>query len=242
MSVQNPTVNPDREPNITLVGNEKTPIGVIDDFLVSLEPLRLAALHGKAFKTPPGAYPGKIAPLLPRHIQTLGNTIVPFMQQLYAVPKHFLPQLGTTYYGLASTAPADLDPVQCIPHVDTYDELNFVALLYLNEGDFQGTAFYQHTQSGFERIGQARAAVHKKIMADQRAKRGLITPGYYKNDGDFKEIFRVTHQPNRLAIYPGSLLHAPLVDNPESLTDSVEHGRLAALLYFRFVNPANAQT
>ncbi len=239
MIATRPKVNPKRQSKILKIGNEKTVVGVVDDFLVSLEPLKQGAVNGPGFKKPNSAYPGTTAPLLSSHIQEIGNTVVPLLMEIYDVPEHFVPQLGTSYYGLAFTRPDDLIPVQCIPHVDTNDDHTYVSLLYMNDGDFQGTAFYRHSPTGFERMGPGRKDAYQEVLRSQKS-RIIDNPNYYQNDGDFEEIFRVEYKPNRLAIYPGSLFHAPLVDSPDSLVDSVDKGRLAALFYFRFVDPATA--
>lgn len=239
MTATRATVNPNRQSKMFKIGNEKTPVVVVEDFLLSLAPLKEAAVNGPGFTQPDSAYPGKTAPLLSSHIQEIGNTVVPFMQEIYDVPDHFVPQLGTSYYGLAFTPPDQLNPVQCIPHVDTCDDYTYVSLLYINDGDFQGTAFYRYSPSGFERIGPGREGTLQEFARSQES-RTVDNPNYYQNDGDFEEIFRVEYKPNRLAIYPGSLLHAPLVERPDSLVESVDKGRLAALFYFRFVDPATA--
>lgn len=115
MTSAKPAITPDRKTLIFNVGREQTPVAIVEDFLLSLKPLKEAARRSQKFAKSEAFYPGKIAPLLPQHLQILGNTIVPFMHKMFGVPTHFLPQLGTTYFGLASTPPGTWTPSSASP-------------------------------------------------------------------------------------------------------------------------------
>jgi len=60
---------------------------------------------------------------------------------------------------------------------------------------------------------------------------------YYVEDDNYAEIGRVDYKPNRIAIYPANLLHAPLTSKPELLTRDENMGRLTANIEIRFVDP-----
>src|SRR5579862_4433101 len=101
------------------VGREASPVIVVDDYLA--EPRALvdfAATHTR-FGAPKNWYPGLRAEPLPKAyvVETLGA--------LHRVigETFELPVAGSvhtnTYFGLATTAPADLLPLQRLPHFDT---------------------------------------------------------------------------------------------------------------------------
>jgi hypothetical protein len=141
------------------------------------------------------SYPGSVAklptndPAMLHFIRKVVAMMTRFyLPQLPALPGGFHPKTikaVDTDFAVVNVHPAELTPAQRAPHVD---EVPLFGLVYLNEEDRGGTLFFR-TKSD---RGTARP------MAD----------GYPTGSNDLVEqIGRIEGRFNRLAIYPGFILH-----------------------------------
>ena len=225
------------KPLITEIGTEKTPLVQIDNFLDDTFPLLDALKKGPGFHKPKSLFPGFHAPMAIPHVQTIARHLLPMLTDLYDIPANSEPRVGLSFYGLTTLQTHELAPVLSLPHYDFYDDQIFVGLIYLNEGPYEGTGFYQHTSTGYERISAENHEEYGAIAASIEENLKDAEPTYNVQDDHYGEIGRVDYKPNRMAIYPANLLHAPLISKPELLTRDENKGRLTANIEIRFVNP-----
>lgn len=224
-------INKNGKMTIAKLGNDKTPLIIIDDFLSDPEVLIDAAVRGPGFKDVRiSYYPGKKGLMLESHIQAIVQNVLPMYIKHYNVPDNMTLQLGSCFYGLATQHPDELNPQQCYPHIDCAGDFYFVAIIYLNEGDFGGTSFYRHVPTGVERVlpDEVDACFEGTDKVKGEA-------GYYAGDGDYKIIGTADYKRNRLALYPSNLIHGPAIKNPSLLSDDPRKGRLTANIISRFV-------
>jgi hypothetical protein len=128
-----------------------------------------------------------------------------------------------------------LEPWQRLPHIDFADRGSLAFLHYLCPAHFGGTAFYRHKGLGHETLTKEQRAGATEFDEREMALNGAIAPGYNDVDGRlYLEIGRVDAAWNRLIVYRGALLHAPLIPNGLELPGDPRTGRLTGMLFVKF--------
>ncbi len=218
------------------VGNEQTPVIVIDDVADDVASIRREGCgmsdYAEDGKT---GYPG-IRTMLPEaYVKSLMESITPLLYERYAIPPVLLPSVELAYYSLLTTPARKLNPLQRLPHFDTTNTHYYAVLHYLNEGDFGGTGFFRHRPTGFERITQARCDIYKQSASAFMAVRGLPEEKYINSSTNHYELITgVDYRANRLLIYPGNLLHSGLVSEAVDVCSDPVRGRLTANIFIDF--------
>lgn len=119
-------------------------------------------------------------------------------------------------FSIVTTRPAELTPIQRLPHFDGLEPERIALLHYLGGPEQGGTAFYRHRRTGFETITTARHAEYDAMLHRDVAQHGLPPPAYITGDTPFYWcIARFAARPNRALIYRGHLLHC--ADLPAAL-------------------------
>lgn len=228
-------INANCKLTVTKIGNQNTPLIIVDDFLSDPDEMVAAASKGPGFRgfdISESFYPGQNAPLMRSHVEAIMTYSIPHLIEHYDIPANMQVQLGSCYYGLVTYNPEQLCPEQCFPHIDTSGEFYFVALLYLNDEDFGGTSFYRHNPTGSERVTADQV---ESCFVDTKTVQG--TPGYYDGNGDFEVIGQAEYKKNRLVLYPSNLLHCVNIKDTSLLNTDPSKGRLTANILSRFVLP-----
>jgi len=118
-----------------------------------------------------------------------------------------------SFFSIANKSPANLLPLQRIPHYDSSDPTVFAAVIYLFDRAHSGTSFYRHRTTGYERIGDDNAGNYK--IALNRSMKQLGPPAREYTNGS-NALFERTHSVdsafNRIVIYSGNVLHAADID------------------------------
>ena len=200
-------LHPDIRIEQLTIGAEKAPLLVIDHFVADPERLvrRAAARQLRAAGV---NYPGirTEAPL--GYQQLFRDRLSKTLFDCFAVTGRSL-AFPMCHYSLVTTPPAQLTPLQRIPHIDSTDGHGLATVHYLFRGDLGGTAFYRHRASGFEFIDAARKdAYYSRIEQLVRDPRSL--PAEYIN-GDtehFEQIASVPAAFNRMLVYRRNSLHS----------------------------------
>lgn len=210
------------------IGDEATPLLIIDDLVTDPDWLIHAAEQGSTFQTDPANfYPGirKSAP--PLYLQALQTALLPLLQAVFNPQANRLHSLQSAF-SLSTTPASQLRPIQMLPHLDTTTPAQLAMVHYLCGPHHGGTSFYRHRQSGFERINAERLAGYSaKLKAEAQAAQLHLQPGYI--DGDtalFQRIFQVDAKLNRAIIYPGNLLHSGDIRETSDLSANPRQGRL----------------
>jgi hypothetical protein len=230
------TLNPERTLQIKCVGNEKTPVIIIDDLLLAPKVFEAHASAESGFDDVQGAfYPGKRKALPRLYIIDILRSIYQKIVQVYNIPTalQLKPQAG--YYSLVTQQPSTLTTLQRIPHFDAVQPYYFALLHYINPSQHGGTGFFRDNTTQYERITPARetAYLHSAkhyIEHIAQPKMRYIT----ESTEQFTLYDQVDYCPNRLVIYPGNLLHSGLIIPDRDISADPTEGRLTANIFIEF--------
>ena len=146
---------------------------------------------------------------------------------MYSIPGSLRLRPLNYVYSLVATPAAELQPGQCVPHADSNARYHFAITHYLNENEHGGTGLFRHIPTGFENITEDRVEVYTR-SADAFIEGTSGPPqGYITGSNDHYELFEaIDYRPNRLIIYPGTLLHSGLIDPATDISPDPVTGRL----------------
>ncbi len=229
-------MNQQCRPDIQVVGDERTPVIVLDDPIQSVDDLQQYAYRQAVFDIDSEfAYPGIRAPLPTEYAELLVPQLAGLLAHVYDVPRSFDYRLIHHVFSLITTRPQDLDPLQRIPHTDSRLPYYFATVHYLNSGEHAGTGFFRHRPTGFERISEQRYPQLVQAGNAHMQAHGLPAEKYINSSDDhFELIAEVEHRPNRLVMYPGNLLHSGLIQPDRDISTDPSEGRLTANLFLYF--------
>lgn len=225
------------KPELRRIGNEQSPLVVIDDFTGQLDEILVLAEELAPFPSARGNY----YPGLRRFIESAdssANDYVervcrdagPFMAGAFDIDEFTLVEAS---FSMVTTPPSELSPAQRAPHFDTTDPKYYALLHYLRVPPGSGTAFYRQRSTGIERVTEANVATF--VTAAERAAALLPRDSGYISGSDrfFEQIAVVEAVPDRLIIYQGALLHSGLIPAGMSFSNDPREGRLTANLFAR---------
>lgn len=171
----------------------KFPVVIVDGFYDRPDEIRTAALTLQFRKPTHQPYPGKLAQI-PAN-PSLGEAVnyVTHFANTEFLPRAPIRQRGNlvtslrvvdTDFAIVDMHPDELEPVQRKPHVDP---VPVFGLVYLNHEDRGGTLFFRQIAEEPEEVG----------------------PGYLTHSNEHFELLgKIEAKFNRLAIYPGFVLHS----------------------------------
>nr|WP_136252834.1 DUF6445 family protein [Ningiella ruwaisensis] len=232
-------LNPNMQVHVQKIGKESTTIVVVDDFFqdytLALKEARSANYSSR--KEDVGAfYPGVRAPLRKDYgIQVLRFAAQALHKSLN-LPANLQVMPINANYSLLTKQPKDMALEQCIPHYDTCEKHSFAVLHYMNDGEFGGTGFYRHIPTGFENIKSDRESAYFNAMQSVFDEKGPPKQQYFSaSDHHYELIHKVDYCPNRLVIYPTSILHTAYIEKPEQdISSDPVIGRLSSNFLFKF--------
>lgn len=228
-------VNPDFTASRVLVGESRTPIIILDNFLQDLTTLKANAQeHVQMSEEQSTYYPGIRAPLPKTYAMAVVGAIYRQLYKVYDIPLNHQMQAVNLVYSLITNTPEQLNANQKRPHFDTSAPFHFAILHYLNEAPHGATGFFRHRKSGLERVGSEHMESYLQLAAEQSEnsrQQGYITGS---ND-EYELIYQVPYQANRVVIYPGNLLHSVLVSAQNDIDDNPDTGRLTANIFIEYV-------
>jgi len=210
------------------IGNEATPLLIIDELVSDPDWLIKAAGQGCDFQTDPANfYPGVRQPAPQLYQQALQSALLPLLQAVFNPQARKLQSLQAAF-SLSTTPAAQLRPIQMLPHIDTTTPQQLAMVHYLCGSEHGGTSFYRHRETGFERISAERLAGYSATLkAEAQAAKLHLRPGYIDGDTElFQRIYQVEAKPNRAIIYPGNLLHSGDIRPDRGLSTDPRQGRL----------------
>lgn len=217
------------------IGAEKTPVIIIDNLLDDPDSL-LALARQQHFQFDSNwAYPGLRCSLPDSYLVPALQELVPLIRQTYSVAADRSYETIHSVFSLLAQPPETLSLLQRIPHYDTTKAFYFASVHYLSPGEFGGTGFFRHRPTGFERITDERypdfvAAAKRHMRAHGEPPRRYINA----STDHFELIGEIEYRPNRIAIYPGNILHSGLVQPERDLSMDPVSGRLTANLFLDF--------
>lgn len=210
-------------------GAEGQPLVIADHALADpVQVVAIAAAHQWQRIGP--HYPGLRAAVSEAVAMPLVAPLLGMLQQTFALPAP--PRYHECFLSLVTTAPGALAPIQRLPHFDGTEAGRLAVLLYLDQGERGGTAFYRHRATGFESVGDDRLETYRTALATDVSTHGLPPAGYIAGDTPlFARTHRVAGRFNRMIAYRGNTLHcadlaADFTPDPDPAT-----GRLTLNLF-----------
>jgi hypothetical protein len=229
-------INPNASLKVLNVGEEETPVIIIDDFALDTGDIIEYACRSVDYgPDSTSSYPG-IRGTLPRsYVREVLNKIYRLLFQVYSVPDTQGMRTVNTVYSLISTPVDELLLAQCVPHFDSNGPLYLAVLHYLNPGDFCATGLFRHKPTGFEQVTEPRLAEFIQSSKSFIETHGKPPQNYINTSTDHYELYhRIEYKPNRLVVYPGCLLHSGLVDPTRDINPDPRSGRLTANIFVDF--------
>jgi hypothetical protein len=230
------------------IGDERSPLLVIDDFYPQPATLIAAADNLQPFMLDPSNfYPGlrKISPA--DYQQYLLGVMPELVTALFAAtapmaPQPVQPQILQSAFAMTTLTPQQLRPIQMLPHFDSVEPGQLAMVHYLCDASFGGTSFYQHRQTGFERIDASRLIQYSSMLkVEAQAAQLHLTPAYHRGDSTmFRCIHQVPARFNRAILYPANLLHSGDINASLPAAACPSAGRLTLSNFIR-LQPASAQ-
>jgi len=216
-------------PILRRLGNEQHPLLVIDDFWPDAEMLREDAASLRMGQIGPH-YPGVRAEVPHRLAENMRRKIAPLLAEHFALDP--APAVSEAYYSLVTTPPAQLAPIQRLPHFDGVEPRRIALLLFLGHGEQGGTAFYRQRSTGFESVSAARLERFNAELEAGVSAHGIPEPAYIADDTPLYEQIAV--QPgafNRALIYAGNRLHCAYLPPEVTISADPLAGRLTLNLF-----------
>lgn len=210
-------------------GSEVRPLIAIDDFWPDPDALRQDAASLRMSAIGPH-YPGVRAVVPTRVADTMRGRIAPLLSEHFAIDP--APAVSEAYYSLLTTAPADLAPIQRLPHFDGVEPRRIAMLLFLGHGEQGGTAFYRQRATGYESIDATRLDRFKTELESGVRTHGMPEASYIAGDTPLYECIAI--QParfNRALVYAGNTLHCAYLPPTAALSDDPLAGRLTLNLF-----------
>ncbi|MCW8834481.1 MAG: DUF6445 family protein [Colwellia sp.] len=210
------------------IGEEQTPLLIVDDFAKNPEDIIAYAGDGASFKAgPKNFYPGKRKPVPSQYSEQICQRYLREFRQYFGFKQARKAKSVGSALAIAGTPVEELRPIQMLPHIDTPQSNQLAVVHYLCSSEHGGTAFYRHKQTGYEtitpeRLNKYASQVKKEAIANQLHK----TPSYMNGSNSmFEQLYSVEASMNRAIIYPSNLLHSGNI-NPLFLSLSPKKGRL----------------
>lgn len=205
-----------------LIGEEKQPLLILDDFASNLGAL-VAEAQSKIFAADGSFYSGIRARADFSYLNERGALLVKIFKDIFNCSVGI--KVTESNYSFVTTPENELVPIQSLPHFDGPNPQNFAILHYLCGPEHGGTAFYRHVSTGFEAITEDR--YHAYELAKQSEAKMDGTPrGYFRGSQRFEKIYEIEPRFNRLVIYRGILLHSGIMPENSALSKDFKSGRL----------------
>jgi hypothetical protein len=199
-------LHPDFRSSVELIGVEKEPVVVIDNFVQQPEALVDYAC-GCKFTQDTGFYPGLRAPCPLGYLKTLYAHLSGFLADIFQLPPSDIEGISA-FFAIVTTPPEKLAPQQRKPHYDVPYKTGIAMIHYLCPDSYSGTSFYRHRETGYEFVDKARSEHYLQSLLRQVREQGL--PQAYIN-GDTELFQRIASYGvafNRILIYRSSSLHS----------------------------------
>ena len=210
-------------------GREDQPIVTIDGTLADPDAVvAIAARH--SFRPIGPFYPGIRAAVSEAIAMELIERHLGDLAAIFGLSR--LPRFLECYLSIVTARPADLAPIQRLPHFDGTEPERLAVLLYLDRAERGGTAFYRQRSTGFESVDADRFDRYSRELEAGIAREGIPEPAYISGGTPlFDQVHRVAGRFNRMIVYRGNTLHcADLGAEFEPASDAAK-GRLTLNLF-----------
>jgi len=201
------SLNPNLTTRVYQLGEEQSPLLVVDNFLQDAELLVEDACQQRFVQNSP-LYPGIRAPAPICFQSLLLSTLGRQLKQVFELKGSKL-SLSLCQYSIVTMSADQLTLLQRIPHFDSTKRDELAAVFYLFKEDLGGTSFYRHNKTGYEYIDDARRIPYFKSLESENDSDNIPQQGYI--NGDTALFTRISEQQgifNRLIVYRRQNLHS----------------------------------
>lgn len=225
------------KPQLLRFGHSQSPVVVIDEFSGNSE--AVAALADALAPFPPiqGHYfPGRRRIITEADAQAHAylheacRVAAPFIGGAFQVTGL---QLAEGSFSIVTVKPAELVPIQRMPHYDSPEQNIFAMLHYLRVPMGSGTAFYRHRATAIERVTRANVGRFTPIARAEGMRLAEDSGYMHGSDAFYEQIGAVEAVPDRMIIYHGSLLHSGIIPPGMNFSADPREGRLTANFFLR---------
>jgi hypothetical protein len=208
---------------ISHVGRERSPIICIDQF--AMEPDLLMTLATEAIFIDAGSrYPGIRAPAPQAYVDTMLAATSALIEEAFGAPP--ADDLDLCAFSMVTTPPAQLRPIQRIPHFDGPEERRIAYLHYLCAASQGGTSFYRHRATQIEVLTADRVEEYRNAVVAELKSEPPVNDYVLDDTKFFERIGGVGAAFNRLVIYKGNALHSGDISERTVLSEDPRKGRL----------------
>lgn len=229
-------INNNVRPKIFTVGNEQTPVIIIDDFVINTKNIIDEACNKTDYTIDKNTfYPGLRSKLPKSYVVSVLQKIYRGICHVYKVPPQLQLEPQDIYYSLITKTKDELNLIQRMPHFDTSRPYYFAIIHYLNEKPHGNTGLFRHIPTGLEKINDNNVELYLNSAQQFIDKNGEPEQEYCTSSTDHFELYHeIEYKPNRLVIYPGHLLHSIIVCPETDIDTNPKTGRLTANLFIEF--------
>lgn len=219
-----------------MIGAERRPLAVVEEFAQDVETLIAYAESGEPFGATAGdLYPGVRKPAPPEYAKDFCKRYGDVLREYFGLPGNSTPRVIFSAFSITTTEPQQLRPVQRVPHFDTSAANQLAIVHYLCGPEHGGTAFYRHRSTGFETISHERLhhyarSLKREVMSEHPR------PAKYM-DGDDPLFIRIASYEarcNRALIYPSNVLHSGNIRGVSPPETQPRRARLTLNSFVRF--------
>ena len=218
-----PPLHPEFTYRVDLVGNERQPVLVVDNFIANAESLVDYCCQTAQLNEERGFYPGMRGAGPGLYMDALSKHLGALIYKTFQLTPQPLRKMRSVY-SMVTTAPDQLSPLQCAPHCDSANMGDLASVHYLCQPHHGGTSLYRHRETGFEYVDAGRKAQYRESVTAQE-------PDFsrsYMNGSNafFEQIASYEARFNRLVIYRSTSLHSGNIAPDFNFDPSPRTGRL----------------
>jgi hypothetical protein len=224
-------LHPEFSYSIHIVGDEKQPVLIIDNFLAQPELLVDFCCDNASFNAADAFYPG-LRMLAPReYLMAISEHLRPLIEDTFGVADGAISRLFSSY-SLVTTPPDKLKPEQAVPHFDSDKMTELASVYFLCDSQFGGTSLYRHRETGYEFVNAERRSHYMDALL-KSLHQGQIKREYMNGSNAlFEQIFSVPAMFNRFIMYRGTSLHSGNISKDFQFIADPRKGRLTLNTFF----------
>lgn len=208
-----------------LVGQEKTPLLVIDNFLSDAESLIDFCIKNTNFSRVDNFYPG-LRMAAPRdYLYAINHYLAELLENIFDLTPDKIAGCKSLY-SMVITPPEQLEKNQCLPHIDSYLTGDLACVHYLCGKEKGGTSLYRHRKTGYEKITSETIDHYKHSVVNEGALEFEKKAYMNGSNNYFEQIASVDAMFNRMIIYPSNILHSGNIAPDFSFSTDPLNGRL----------------
>lgn len=207
------------------VGNEQQPVLIVDNFLDKPELLIDYCCEQGQFNSADAMYPGIRAKGPEAYLHAIYQHLRPIINETFNLKDEQVKSIDSSY-SMVVTPPAQLKPLQAIPHVDSLNMNELASVYFLCGKNNGGTSLYRHKDTGYEYINSARSKTYMDSM-NESTKNKVIERKYMNGSNDyFEQIASYEATFNRFVMYRCTSLHSGNIRDDFDFPTDPRTGRL----------------